>query len=185
MRATATVSTPSAVASQRSDAPGPPRGRRAGVQAGDHGHRRRSRTPRTRQSEHKAPDRRERVPVNRSKVDYTAGLTSGAIHVHPRHVSDNSRPGWSATTTHGGRLLVPHSSARPRGAPQRPPLLLRPASATLPVGREGAFGCPYEDANRSAGRSERVRTFTEGAGGFLGMMRAGLCMDTHNIAPAS
>jgi hypothetical protein len=35
MRATETVSTPSAVA------PRPPRGRRAGVQAGDHGHRRR------------------------------------------------------------------------------------------------------------------------------------------------
>jgi hypothetical protein len=91
----------------RSDAPGPPRGRRTGVQAGDHGHRRRSRTPRTRHSEHKAPDRRQRVPVNRSNVDYTAGLASGAIHVHPRHVSDDGRPdGRRPPHVTAGRKLV-------------------------------------------------------------------------------
>jgi hypothetical protein len=86
------------------------------VQAGDHGHWRRSRTPRTRHSEHKAPDRRQRVPVNRSNVDYTAGLASGAIDVHPRHVGDDSRPdGWRPPHIAAGRdfMIPPLDDAEP------------------------------------------------------------------------
>jgi hypothetical protein len=47
------------------------------------------------------------VPVNLSNVDYTAGLASGAIHVHPRHVSDDGGPdGRRPHVTAGGKILA-------------------------------------------------------------------------------